>query len=153
MIQTMISLSIVYTPTGERACVCKGETPRSFLHHKVIHVVIQPPSINCSTPSIHRLDAHLHQTVSSFTGGEVADGIDCFIGIFLRQGAGLLDTVCLGDKFASLYSYPVRRQVIVQGMRRRSSKRRESKQRRAESNSTHPLNVPLSLKTSTHKRA
>lgn len=54
-------------------------------------------------PSAHGLLAHINQPGLGVAVREIADGCNCFVGVVLSQETGLLDTVALVDKLASLY--------------------------------------------------
>lgn len=56
-----------------------------------------------SLPPLSDLRAHLNQANFRLCVGEDADGLDGFIGVFLREGAGLLEAIGLGDDLAGLF--------------------------------------------------
>lgn len=51
---------------------------------------------------LQRLLGHLDQSVLGLAVGEVGNGGNGLVRVFLREGAGLLDAVALQDKFTCL---------------------------------------------------
>lgn len=55
-------------------------------------------------PPVHGLLAHLNQTSLSITVGEVADGGNGLVGVFLGKSTGLLNTIATVNELTSLKS-------------------------------------------------
>lgn len=53
-------------------------------------------------PSVHGLLTHLNQTSLGLAIGEVTDGSNSLVGVFLGKNTSLLNTVALVDKLTGL---------------------------------------------------